>query len=154
MSYERKHNRANGEDNRDGTDANASRQRRRRRRRRTTGASRPAGTSCGGRSWPPCCCRPGCRCCVAGDELGRTQLGNNNAYCQDNEISWLAWPYDRRDPAGPDPLLISLVSGLLRLRRRSPVLRRTTFFLGGRLEPGDVDSPVPGHQLVSAGRRA
>ncbi len=62
---------------------------------------------------------------VAGDELGRTQLGNNNAYCQDNEISWVAWPYDRRDPAGPDPLLVPLVSGLLRLRRRSPVLRRT-----------------------------
>ena len=62
--------------------------------------------------------------------------GNNNAYCQDNEISWLSWPYDRRDPAGSDPMLPTLVRGLVDLRRRSPVLCRTTFFRGGDSAPG------------------
>ena len=75
---------------------------------------------------------------LAGDELGRTQLGNNNAYCQDNELSWLAWPYDRRDPAGSDPMLPTLVRGLLDLRRRSPVLCRTTFFRGGPSASGNL----------------
>ena len=42
-------------------------------------------------SWPRCCCPRACRCCWHGDELGRTQRGNNNAYCQDNEISWVNW---------------------------------------------------------------
>ncbi len=142
VSYERKHNLDNGEHNRDGADGNASHnggvegptndrriQAARHKLRRAQLATLLLSA--------------GVPMLVAGDELGRTQLGNNNAYCQDNEISWLAWPYDRRDPAGPDPLLIPLVSGLLRLRRRSPVLRRTTFFLGGRLSPGDSTSPVP-----------
>ncbi len=142
VSYERKHNHANGEDNRDGTDANAS---------RNGGVEGPtddpkiqAGRHKLRRAQlATLLLSAGVPMLVAGDELGRTQLGNNNAYCQDNEISWLAWPYDSRDPAGPDPLLASLVSGLLRLRRRSPVLHRTTFFVGGRLDIGDLDGPVP-----------
>ena len=142
VSYERKHNRDNGEDNRDGTDANAS---------RNGGVEGPTDDPAiqAGRhklrraQLATLLLSAGVPMLLAGDELGRTQLGNNNAYCQDNEISWVAWPYDRRDPAGPDPLLISLVSGLLRLRRRSPVLHRTTFFVGGRLDVGDLDSPVP-----------
>jgi glycogen operon protein len=142
VSYERKHNLDNGEDNRDGSDANASRnggvegptsdpkiQAARHKLRRAQLATLLLSA--------------GVPMLLAGDELGRTQLGNNNAYCQDNELSWIAWPYDRRDPAGPDPLLVTLVSGLLRLRRRSPVLRRTTFYEGGRLKPGDLESPVP-----------
>ena len=142
VSYEHKHNQQNGEENRDGTDANASRnggiegptddlkiQAGRHKLRRAQLATLLLSA--------------GVPMLLAGDELGRTQLGNNNAYCQDNETSWVAWPYDRRDPAGPDPLLVPLVSGLLRLRRRSPVLRRTTFFRGGRLEDGDLNSPVP-----------
>ena len=89
VSYESKHNEANGEDNRDGTDDNRSWncgvegetddpdvQRSAIARRRTC--------------WRPCCCRPACRCSTAGDERGRTQRGNNNAYCQDNEVSWVS----------------------------------------------------------------
>ncbi len=142
VSYERKHNLDNGEGNRDGSDSNASYnggaegptanpkiQARRHKLRRAQLATLLLSA--------------GVPMLVAGDELGRTQLGNNNAYCQDNEISWLAWPYDRRDPAGPDPSLIALVSGLLALRRRSPVLHRTTFFEGGHVAPGDAVSPVP-----------
>ena len=41
-----------------------------------------------------CCCRRACRCCCGGDEIGRTQGGNNNAYCQDNELSWFDWSDD------------------------------------------------------------
>ncbi len=142
VSYERKHNLDNGEHNRDGADGNAS---------HNGGVEGPTNDRRiqAGRhklrraQLATLLLSAGIPMVLAGDEIGRTQLGNNNAYCQDNELSWLAWPYDRRDPAGPDPLLIPLVSGLLRLRRRSPVLRRTTFFRGGRLSPGDVDSPVP-----------
>jgi glycogen debranching enzyme GlgX len=142
VSYEQKHNLENGEDNRDGTDSNASRnggvegpttdpqiQAGRQRLRRAQLATLLLSA--------------GVPMLLAGDELGRTQLGNNNGYCQDNELSWLAWPYDRRDPAGPDPLLVPLISGLLRLRRRSPVLRRSRFFRGGRVAAGDVVTPVP-----------
>ncbi|MCW2549947.1 MAG: glycogen debranching enzyme GlgX [Mycobacterium sp.] len=142
VSYEHKHNLDNGEGNHDGSDNNASYnggeegptsdpviQARRHKLRRAQLATLLLSA--------------GVPMLVAGDELGRTQNGNNNAYCQDNEMSWVAWPYDKRDPAGHDPLLVPLVSGLLRLRRRSPVLRRTTFFRGGRVTPGDVVSAVP-----------
>jgi glycogen debranching enzyme GlgX len=130
VSYEQKHNEANGEQNRDGSDDNRSRNggvegptddaaitesRRRLRRAHLATLLLSAGVPL----------------LLAGDELGRTQLGNNNAYCQDNELSWVAWPYDRRDPAGGDPMLPTLVRGLLDLRRRSPVLCRPTFFRGG-----------------------
>src|SRR4029079_18098431 len=59
------------------------------------------------------------------DEMGRTQLGNNNAYCQDNEISWLRWDLD----AGEADLL-GFVRRLVELRRDHPVLRQRAFFLG------------------------
>jgi isoamylase len=68
---------------------------------------------------------------VAGDELHRTQLGNNNAYCQDNEISWLEWP-----AAGDDgsvaraETLLEFVRRLIALRRAHPVFRRPRFFRG------------------------
>jgi glycogen operon protein len=62
---------------------------------------------------------------VAGDEMGRTQGGNNNAYCQDNEISWLDWT------VGPWPSsLRATTAHLLRLRSEHPVLRPTTFYEG------------------------
>jgi isoamylase len=61
----------------------------------------------------------------AGDELGHTQRGNNNAYCQDNEISWLDW-----DPPDSLPTYVDLVSRLTALRRAHPVLRRRDFFHG------------------------
>ncbi|HEY5334560.1 MAG TPA: glycogen debranching enzyme, partial [Mycobacteriales bacterium] len=62
-------------------------------------------------------------------EIGATQSGNNNAYCQDNDVSWLDWTR-AHDPAGDDPALTDLVAGLVALRRHHPVLRRQHFFSG------------------------
>ena len=62
---------------------------------------------------------------VAGDEFGRTQLGNNNAYCQDNEISWLNW--DLQDTGKH---LLSFVQKLTGLRHKFPILRRGRFYTG------------------------
>jgi glycogen operon protein len=63
---------------------------------------------------------------LAGDELGHTQFGNNNAYCQDNEISWLDWTPLRGDAAET----VEFVRGLIALRRAHPVFRRPRFFRG------------------------
>ena len=63
---------------------------------------------------------------TAGDELGRTQQGNNNAYCQDNEISWVNWDLDASQRG-----LLEFTSKLLELRREQPALRRNRFFTGG-----------------------
>ena len=60
---------------------------------------------------------------LGGDELGRTQHGNNNAWCQDNEISWFDW--DEADPELPE-----FVRALITLRREHPVFRRETFLSG------------------------
>jgi len=60
---------------------------------------------------------------LGGDELGRTQHGNNNAWCQDNEISWFDW--DNADPA-----LSEFVRTLIAFRREHPVFRRATFLSG------------------------
>jgi glycogen operon protein len=62
---------------------------------------------------------------VSGDEMGRTQRGNNNAYCQDNELSWLDW-----DLASEDRQLLQFVSELVRLRNAHPLFRRRTWFRG------------------------
>ncbi|HEX7353884.1 MAG TPA: glycogen debranching protein GlgX [Mycobacteriales bacterium] len=128
VSYEQKHNEANGEDGRDGTDDNRSANggvegptgdaavlanRRARRRGLLATLLLSAGV-------------PMLR---GGDEIGATQAGNNNAYCQDNEVSWLDWARTH-DPAGDDPALTDLVAGLLALRGRHPVLRRQHFFSG------------------------
>jgi len=134
VSYARKHNEANGEGNRDGSDsehaANAGVEGPtddpavlavRRRRRRALLATLLLST--------------GTPMLLAGDELGRTQRGNNNAYCQDGALSWLDWTgtgtCTAADPAGDDPLLLPMVRLLLALRARSPVLRQQAFF-GGR----------------------
>ena len=62
---------------------------------------------------------------LAGDELYRTQKGNNNAYCQDNEISWIDW-----DGLKDDDSLLQFVRGLSALRASRPELRRDTFLKG------------------------
>jgi isoamylase len=62
---------------------------------------------------------------VAGDEMGRTQGGNNNAYCQDNEISWLDWELDDRRKA-----LLDFTKRIIALRNSQPVLQRRHFFRG------------------------
>ena len=91
VSYQQKRNQANGEDNRDGSDDNRS---------WNCGVEgetggRPRWSGCAAASsatsWPPCCISQGCPMILSGDELGRSQRGNNNAYCQDNETSWLDW---------------------------------------------------------------
>jgi len=68
-----------------------------------------------------------------GDELGRTQRGNNNAYCQDSEITWVNWELDARRRE-----LLEFTRQLLALHRESPVLRRRAFFSG---RPGDSGAP-------------
>ncbi|MCX6552063.1 MAG: glycogen debranching protein GlgX [Acidobacteria bacterium] len=70
---------------------------------------------------------------VAGDEMGRTQLGNNNAYCQDNEVSWINWDLT------PDQCdLLAFTRQLVQIRDAHPVLRRRTFFQGRGIRGQDV----------------
>ncbi|MGW1160677.1 glycogen debranching protein GlgX [Streptomyces sp. NPDC002519] len=126
VSYERKHNEANGEGNRDGSDDNRSWNcgvegetddervralRRRQLRNLLTTLLLSTGVPM----------------LVAGDEMGRTQRGNNNAYCQDNEMGWVDWSL-LQDPGWR--ALFELTSRLIALRRRHPVLRRRAFFSG------------------------
>jgi glycogen operon protein len=74
---------------------------------------------------------------LAGDEIGRTQKGNNNAYCQDNEISWLDWKLDR-----PRRELLDFTRYLIRLVGEHPVLRRRHFFQGRRIRGSEVKDLV------------
>jgi glycogen operon protein len=71
---------------------------------------------------------------LAGDEFGRTQLGNNNAYCQDNEISWVDWENWSREDAD----FLEFVRMLLRFRREHPVFRRSEFFQGRPIDAAPV----------------
>ena len=124
VSYDRKHNEANGDYNRDGSDDNRS-------------------WNCGaeGPSDDPAVneirarqvrnflvtlfCSQGVPMLLAGDEMSRTQQGNNNAYCQDNELSWMDW-----EAAGKQQDLIEFTCALSGLRRAHPVFRRRRFFSG------------------------
>jgi glycogen operon protein len=76
---------------------------------------------------------------LSGDELGRTQRGNNNAYCQDNEISWLDWSPLLDPAASPAKKLVRFVSQLIRLRRQHPSLRSAVFLHGREVAPGFRD---------------
>ncbi len=83
---------------------------------------------------------------LAGDERGRTQMGNNNAYCQDNPVSWIDWtPSDDADD------LLSFTRSIIALRKAHPILRRRDFFAGS-LSPGgaeyDVEWLIPDGQEV------
>jgi isoamylase len=70
---------------------------------------------------------------LGGDELSRTQGGNNNAYCQDNEISWVHWESPPADHA-----LLRFTHDLLKIFHSNPVLRRRTFFAGRPIADGGV----------------
>jgi glycogen operon protein len=70
---------------------------------------------------------------VAGDEMGRTQQGNNNAYCQDNAISWLAWELKQQDQD-----LLAFTQRIIGLRKKHPLFRRRHFFQGRPIRGGDV----------------
>jgi glycogen operon protein len=79
-----------------------------------------------------------------GDELGRTQLGNNNGYCQDNELTWVSW-----ELAPAQRELLAFTQRLVQLRREHPVFRRRRFFAGsarhgGESEIGDIAWFEPG----------
>jgi glycogen operon protein len=69
-----------------------------------------------------------------GDELGRTQQGNNNGYCQDNELTWMHWDLDEAEQRHLD-----FTRTLVRLRREHPVLRRRRFFYGGADHGGESE---------------
>jgi isoamylase len=122
VSYNEKHNEANGEDNRDGESHNRSwnhgvegptddpavralRDRQKRNLLATLFLSQ------------------GVPMLLGGDEMGRTQRGNNNAYCQDNEISWFDWEDVDED-------LLEFTASMIRLRREQPVFRRRRWFVG------------------------
>ncbi|WBH17090.1 glycogen debranching protein GlgX [Sphingomonas radiodurans] len=126
VMYEDRHNEANGEDNRDGHDNNHS---------RNWGAEGPTDdpsiNDARGRvmrsMMTTLLASLGTPMLVAGDEFGRTQQGNNNAYCQDNAISWLDW----KAAASPDgEALIDFTARLIALRKRYPVLHAATFLYG------------------------
>jgi glycogen operon protein len=68
---------------------------------------------------------------VAGDEMGRTQRGNNNGYCQDNEISWIDWEHQDED-------LLEFTRALIKLRMEHPIFRRRGWFQGSELRGTDV----------------
>jgi glycogen debranching enzyme GlgX len=122
VSYDAKHNEANGEDNRDGANDNRS---------WNSGAEGPTDDPDvlalrAQRSRAMLCTLLlsfGVPMLLGGDELGRTQGGNNNAYCQDNEISWVDW-------SAVDTGLLDFVRGLVALRRAHPVLRRHRYLTG------------------------
>jgi isoamylase len=127
VSYNEKHNDANGEGNRDGTDDNRS---------WNCGAEGPSDDPAVNalrrrqqRNFlTTLLLSQGVPMLLAGDELGRTQGGNNNAWCQDNEVSWFDW-----DTA--DLELLEFTRRLIRLRREHPVFRRQRF-LSGTSSPG------------------
>jgi len=74
---------------------------------------------------------------VAGDEMGRTQRGNNNAYCQDNDISWLRWDLDEEGRG-----LLDFSRRVIALRNKHPLFRRLTFFRGRAVRDSDAKDIV------------
>jgi glycogen operon protein len=74
---------------------------------------------------------------VGGDELGRTQQGNNNAFCQDNEISWLDWSLLEKNAE-----LLKFVTDLINFRHRHPVFRRRKWFQGQNIHGSDVSDII------------
>jgi isoamylase len=132
VSYNGKHNEANGEDNRDGTDDNSS---------WNCGAEGPSDdpqiVALRERQMrnflATLFLSQGIPMLVGGDEMGRTQQGNNNAYCQDTPLSWLHWP-----PTEPGRRLIDFTRRLIRLRHANPVFHRHMFFQGRRIQGSAV----------------
>ncbi len=70
---------------------------------------------------------------LSGDECRRTQRGNNNAYCQDNPISWFDWSNVERNAN-----MVRFVASLIAMRRANPTLRRKAFLRGGPSRPGEL----------------
>jgi len=158
VSFEHKHNDANGEGSRDGADENYSRnwgtegptesayiRRMRERMKRNFLAT--------------LIFSQGVRMILMGDETSRTQQGNNNAYCQDNEFSWMSW-----ELSGRERRLLEFARHALAVFRSNPVLRRRSFFTGRPMaadgfkdvtwirpdgeEVTDEDWADPGNQII------
>lgn len=145
VSYNEKHNWTNGEENRDGNDDNMS---------WNCGAEGPTDDA-GVRSLRDRQIRNfatllmmsrGVPMMTAGDEVGRTQQGNNNAYCQDNEISWFDW-----NLVGANQDLLRFWRLLLAFRRANRVLRRREFFNGLGNDRGVPDLTWHGTRLDQPG---
>jgi isoamylase len=132
VSYDEKHNEANGEGNGDGESHNLSHnngvegptddveiRRVRARQRRNIMAT--------------LLLSQGVPMILSGDEMGRTQGGNNNAYCQDNELSWLDWKFSILDRN-----FLAFVRRMIRLRKEHPAFRRRRFFQGRELRGADA----------------
>jgi isoamylase len=132
VSYDEKHNEANGEANGDGENHNLSHnygvegptddveiRRIRARQRRNIMAT--------------LLLSQGVPMILSGDEMGRTQGGNNNAYCQDNELSWLDWEFSILDRN-----FLAFVRRMMRLRKEHPAFRRRRFFQGRELRGADA----------------
>jgi isoamylase len=132
VSYNSKHNEANGEDNRDGTDNNRSWNcgvegptddpeinRLRARQKRNFLAT--------------LLLSQGVPMILAGDAIGHTQNGNNNAYCQDNDTSWISWAPEKMDTE-----LLAFAQRLIALRTDHPAFRRRNFFQGRKIKGADV----------------
>jgi isoamylase len=138
VSYNDKHNDANGEDNRDGHNHNLS---------WNCGAEGPTDDAAvralreqqKRNLLATLLLSQGVPMLLAGDELGRTQQGNNNAYAQDNEISWIDWQLKPEDEA-----MIEFVARLIRLRRAHPTFRRRAFY--GARHGGAADASA-GHEV-------
>ena len=148
VSYNERHNEANGEDNRDGHPSNFSdnhgaegpttdpaiRQLRQRQRRNLLATVLLA---------------QGTPMLLAGDEFGRSQRGNNNAYCQDNEVNWLNW----NDTPAEEQEFLDFVRRLVNLRREHPVLRRPRFLHGTQISKTtglrDIEWISPGGGAMS-----
>ena len=135
VSYNEKHNDANGEGNRDGESNNRS---------WNCGVEGPTTIKDVNdlrqqqmrNMFATLLCSQGIPMICGGDEVARTQQGNNNAYCQDNAISWTNWDLDDSQKD-----LLEFVSKLIHLRLEHPVLHRRRFFTGR--EPGDPDDKIP-----------
>ncbi len=146
VSYNEKHNEANGEDNRDGANDNRS-------------------WNCGVEGWTEdekvndlrarqrrnllatMLLSQGVPMLLHGDELARTQRGNNNGYCQDNELSWVDWSLADRNAD-----LVAFTSALIELRRNHTVFRRRRFFAGRPIRRGgeaDIAWFTPGGEEMS-----
>ncbi len=132
VSYNDKHNEANGDDNKDGTSDNRS---------SNWGVEGPADDPEINRLrirqtrnfLATLLLSQGTPMLVAGDEFGRTQNGNNNAYCQDTDISWVNWEIEEKGRT-----LIDFVTHLTALRRRFPILRRSRFLNDAYNEELDI----------------
>jgi glycogen operon protein len=130
VSYEQKHNEANGEENRDGSDNNLS---------RNWGAEGPTEATHIVRIrerikrnlMATLAFSQGVPMVSHGDELGRTQQGNNNAYCQDNPLTWIDW-----DLSPMDRQFLEFTRQVFAIRASNPVLRRRTFFRHQERGPG------------------